>query len=187
MFRFQLKVVSWDTCLSPSRLLPLGWACLFSPLAANGVPHPSWGRVTFLESVRPTAFIQPSALLHSGWFCILTIGPGAAVIIVARASFKILVFWGSVPRSGMAGSHRTCWVSSRTSVLLSRVDAMISIPTHGEGGCPSSHTLSSTYGCRIFEISIRSSVSWYLIVVLIGISVISDAEHVFMCSDEVSI
>ena len=102
MFRFQLEVVSWDTCLSRSRLLPLGWACLFSPLAANGVPRPSWGWVTFLESVRPTSFIQPSALLHSGCFCILTVGPGA-IIIVARASFKVLVFWGSVPRLGWLG------------------------------------------------------------------------------------
>ncbi|DAA19280.1 TPA: NLR family, pyrin domain containing 2-like [Bos taurus] len=47
--------------------------------------------------------------------------------------------------------------NTQDTYLTEIVDAMISIPTHGEGGCPSFHTLSSTYGCRIFEMSIRSS------------------------------
>lgn len=60
----------------------------------------------------PHLLYPPSGLLHSGCFCILAVGPSAAMILVVPASFKALVFLGSTLGCGMAASH-VRWVLSR--------------------------------------------------------------------------
>ena len=69
-----------------------------------------------------------------------------------------------------------------TSILFSTVDAKIYIPTNSVRGLLLLHVLSSTYYFVYFlMVGILTHVRWYLIAVLISISlIISNAEHLFM-------
>ena len=52
----------------------------------------------------------------------------------------------------------------------------------GGGGFPSLHTPSGIYCCRIFEMAMLTGVKWYVLELLICISLkIRDAEHLFRC------
>ena len=109
-----------------------------------------------------------------------------------HASFWIVIFSGYVPWSGIAGSYDSSFFSFKgTSVLFSTVAAALYIPISSVEGLPFLHTLSSIRYLQIciqhllfvdfLIMAILTSVRWYLIAVLICISlIISGVEHLFM-------